>query len=1499
MNEPIYYNLTHAQKRIWYVEKMNPGLVIHNIGGSLRIEGKIDVSKLDKAIQLIIKHNDGLRLRFRERNEEAVQHVDEYQEENIDFVDFTEKEDKLEQFNRWIEGVFTTPFELIDGKLYYFGIYKLSDTEYGVLLNIHHLIADGWSIHLIEKQLCNYYKALEQEQDVTHLYNESYVDYIQTEKTYLNSSRFLKNKQYWNVKFEILPETMITKRIGDPKGIRKSFKLGINESAKIRKFVSKQKQLSLATFFTALKIIYLHKTKSIDDIILGVPVFNRIGQNEKNTVGMFTSSVPLRVTCKPGMSGIDVLTAVNKELRACLVHQQYPYDLLVNDLHVRKAGYDTLFDICVNYYNTKYSNELGDIPVRVEEYYSGYQSYSLQMVVKEWLDNDEIELLIDYRISDYSDIEVERMYNQMMHLANRLIENGEEHIENLSLGHEEHLMSVFDTLNQTKADYPREKTVMDVIEEQILAQPNAMALVFQESFLTYGEMNQRINQLAHHLENKGVFKGDRVAIIATHSYELVIGILATLKVGAAYVPIDPKYPLERIEYMLQDSDAKVLYTNIEIEGLSYNQELIMADDTSIENEDTNYVSKAAPEDIAYIIYTSGSTGKPKGVMIEHRGLMNYIWWAGKAYLKDEKEVFALYSSITFDLTITSIFTPLLSGQLIAIYEDKGEEFILYKVLEDKKATVIKVTPAHLTLIKDQPNHSSSVKRFIVGGENLPVKLAKEAFDSFGGKVEIYNEYGPTETVVGCMIYQYRPEYDLGYSVPIGKPADNVEIYLFDKNLQLVTPGIVGELYIAGDGVARGYLNKEELTKNVFIHLNNERFQNKRMYKTGDLGKMLPDGNIEYIGRADNQVKLRGFRIELGEIESAIRDIDFVKEGIVQVKKDFNGQDAICAYIVSDNDFSEHAIKQQLFKKLPACMVPSYYVNIEQVPLTSNGKVDYKQLPGILVHPVEFISSRNETERQFIQILEGVMGKGNLSMNSNFFQIGGDSIKAIQIVSKLKDIGMTLKVQDIMEKETLEDIALCIDYQYVSSRISQNLEEGKIRNTPIIQWFLEQRMAEPHYFNQSVLLEFKEKVGIENIQVALREIIHHHDTLRVNFDTNTQELYYNNQLLEQEIEIEYFNLNALDHDKPVVIEEKIKEISEKVKGSITLDQGFLIRACVITVNEKTELLLLTGHHLVIDGVSWRIILEDFLTLLTQIQNHQNLELPLKTHSFKEWASILHEYSNLGFPDEVEYWKEILNHPSYLSKDFDKPIGLVEDSVTLSYELDEKITKDLGIKINQYYNMDLNELLISSLALTIHKTSNMEEVVFEVERHGREQINEEIDISRTIGWFTSIYPVHFKVKGNDLITQLKELKEIYRKVPYKGFNFSVLKYINKIFENIHHEPIRFNYLGDFDHVLQSDVCKLSSLHTGSDVSAKNKLTALVDVMAIKLNGKLQINITFSSNTFENETMQSFLDSYINIIKDIYQHCSTSGEIEFTPSDFNEADLSEEDLELLFLN
>ncbi|MCP4151880.1 MAG: amino acid adenylation domain-containing protein, partial [bacterium] len=727
--------------------------------------------------------------------------------------------------------------------------------------------------------------------------------------------------------------------------------------------------------------------------------------------------------------------------------------------------------------------------------------------------------------------------------------------------------------------------------------------------LTYRELNEKSDRLAALLREKGVEADVIVAIMAERSIEMIIGIIGVLKAGGAYLPIAPDYPEARKQFMLADSCTPILLTTSSpAVGIEFNKEILnIKDAITTDNPQPASNIRHPASSLAYVIYTSGSTGKPKGVMIGHGSAVNYICWAIRQYTGEAgSSRFPFYTSISFDLTVTSLFTPLLSGNAVIIYGEKNSGEGLRKIIESNNVNIVKLTPSHLKLLDELELSSTCISQLIVGGEALSATLAGDIYKKFHKTVSIYNEYGPTEATVGCMVYKYISGENTGRDVPIGLPADNVRIYLLDTAGQPVPVGVSGQLYIAGEGLARGYLNRPELTVERFVTVQSSTINNQslitgnRFYRTGDLAKWLPGGNIEFLGRIDHQVKIRGFRIELGEIENLLLSINNIKEAVVVAKKDKESNNYLAAYYVQNDPGTNEqqallSITQLidfLSEKLPGYMIPAYFVPLEKLPLTPNGKIDRNALPEPSVTDgagTRYEAPGTPIEKKLVKVWQKVLGNKSIGIHDSFFHLGGDSIKAIQVAAQLQKYGLRMEIKDLFLQLTISKFAPFIKDKIIEAQ--QGTISGDVKPTPIQQWFFNLDFTSKHHWNQGVMLYKKEGFDENIVPSVLKALVCHHDALRMSYPAppvsegkNPVRQY--NRGLEGELfsfSLKDFRTETSSED----LEKRIGKQADLLQASIGLAAGPLVKTVLFKALQGDHLLLVI-HHLVVDGVSWRIL-----------------------------------------------------------------------------------------------------------------------------------------------------------------------------------------------------------------------------------------------------------------------------------------------------------------------
>ena len=1032
--ERQYYPLTHPQTGIWHMEKLYPAISMGNICATMRFLTDVDYCLLERAVNLVLEKNDALRLRVVEEKGQALQYVADYVPQTLESFDFSGDIDAL---YRWDEGHNTAPFSVTDAPLCYFALIKVSPSDGGVYMKMHHLVADAWSMILCANQIIEYYTKLKAGEAIPPGSRPSFLETVSSELGYKESRRFAKDRQFWLEKFSDWQEaTVLKNRKTGPINTaarRKTLLLPQKLCNKIREHCE-QNKVSEFSLFIAAVAMYVNRVAGREDVTLGTTLLNRSGAIEKETMGMFASiAVPLRLHIMDDMNLDGFLKSISREIMGVLRHQKYPYDLLLSDVRERLGTTESLFDIVVSYQNSKLlkNGDMGDMVTRW--HFCGHQIESLIINLN---DRDQSgRLIVDY---DYlSDLfyatEIEFIHQHIISLLWHALDNPVKPIAKLEMISEAEKKKILHGFNQTQAAFPDHKTVHQIFEEQVVLTPDEPALYCGEETLTYRQLNEKANRLAHTLRREGVGPDKVAGLMVYRSAEMVIGILGILKAGGAYLPIDPLSPPERASFMLSDCDAAVLLVHNETRNLPQSAVRILnLDEAACYAEDGfDPVPLTAPDHLAYIIYTSGSTGNPKGVMLEHRGLVNRINWMQKAYPLDRNSVILQKTPYTFDVSVWEFTWWFFVGAKVCMLKPGGEKdpAAMIEAIRRYRVTTMHFVPSMLGIFLEflegcrEIDGLASLKQVFASGEALHLnqvgKFNRLLYERHG--TELYNLYGPTEASIDVSYFNCSPSVSLK-TVPIGKPIDNIKLYILDRHLTLLPIGIPGELCIGGVGLARGYRNRPELTEAAFVP--NPYAPGERLYRTGDLARWYAQGDIEYLGRLDHQLKIRGFRIELGEIETRLMKYAGIREAIA-VGLEEDGKKVLCAYYTGKSEIPTVKLKRFLGKALPEYMVPSYYVHLQSLPLSANGKVDRRALPAPQVHvsdETDYAPPRNEVDQKLVEVYAKVLKRDWVGIDDSLFDLGGDSLSVIQIYGSLYHMGWKLSTADFYQYPTIRELS---------------------------------------------------------------------------------------------------------------------------------------------------------------------------------------------------------------------------------------------------------------------------------------------------------------------------------------------------------------------------------------------------------------------------------------------------------------------------------------------
>ncbi|MFW0738269.1 amino acid adenylation domain-containing protein [Flavobacterium sp. T12S277] len=1507
-NPDAKYGLSSSQLRLWILSQSEKGNVAYNSVGGYIFEGTLDQNTLNESLKEVVVRHESLRTVFEEDGNGGANQVVKAIEAidfSIEYADLQNTANADEILKEQIAKDAVIPFHLSKGPLFKTKLYQLEPNKWAFIYTIHHIIVDAVSMNIFIGEILELYNSKKQNRaNNLNALRIQYKDYAHWENEQLTGKKYEELKTYWLNEFSgELP--VLTMPVDKKRPILQTFNGGTVEKkidAKLSEAVEKLIRENGATMFMGLTAVIntlLYKFSTQEDIIIGTPVSGREDADLQNQIGYYGNTLAIRMQFKKENTFLELLDYTKKQVLGAYEHQMFPFATLVKELNLKRdPSRNPLFDVQVIYGendNSKKSESLEGLKVWAYEFEEKLATSRFDMVFSFYKEKDNLVLNIQYNTDVFSAKIVEQIAGHVTVIMNSIVNNPEEQIyklEHIAAQQKEALLQI------SKGDflsYDHGKTILDLFKEQLQKKPEAIALAFKNKKLTYKELDEQSNRLANYLlANHTLKKNDFIGLMINNSENVLVCILGILKTGSAYVPIDPEYPKQRIQDIIQDSKLNVLLTQSEyLFDLDFYTGEFFATDIQMDalgTESATLEVQVNPADAAYVIYTSGSTGNAKGVVINHENLMFSTIARLDTY--PDATAFLLLSSISFDSSIAGIFGTIAGGAKL-VFAPKIRVSDIHTIVDlivtEEVSHLLTVPSYYQLLLSELEERTNALKTVIVAGEECTKGLVDlhQSVTTLKN-CKLFNEYGPTECTVWASYYVYEQGQE--FIPSIGKPIANSSVYILNENNELAVDGLIGELHIAGKGLSSGYLNNPELTKEKFI--DNPFEPGTKMYKTGDLGKRFSDGNIEFLGRKDNQIKIRGNRLELGEIENALLNFKGVDGAVVTYS-----EEALVGHILTRTALNLDDLKKHLKEQLPVYAIPVTYTQSGEFPLLPNGKVDKKALLLLAnkesVNATAYIPAGNEIEAALVHVFQQILQKENVSVTADFFALGGDSIKAIQIISKLKQIGFVLTVQDIMQYTVIQELALHV--KLVKEEIDQTAVEGTIPLTPIQKYFFEETSGNKNHFNQSIVLKSVKPLSEEGLTQIFQKLTAHHDALRTVFKEE-------NSHWIQEVKNEGFEFHLQVHSN--VADAEFNAICEQHQSSFHLENGPLFKA-VLLKKEDADYLLLLSHHLVVDGVSWRIILEDLMELYAQYEAGTILELPLKTHSLKYWQEKQLEYANsMTMMEEEVYWSSINEtaqfNTSELPKDFEyQGVNLYKDFETKVFQLDQNTTEKLLTESHKAYKTTINDVLITALSLAIGKNFNIENVAIQLEGHGREDISSDTDVTRTVGWFTTIYPVLIALKKkHDNIHQLIEVKETLHRIPNKGIGFGILKYLKGCDLNIKAD-VSFNYLGDFDlgkSEKEDQLFQFTDIAKGKEIAADTERTGTLDISGILINGQLQLMLSFNPHYFKNETIENLKEAYKTELEHLISGLSEEKETHLTPVDFTYKGLDLSSLEEL---
>jgi amino acid adenylation domain-containing protein/thioester reductase-like protein/non-ribosomal peptide synthase protein (TIGR01720 family) len=1502
--EKEYYPQTSPQKRLFFVDQLeNAGIVYNMQLMDVYCKG-IEKEALEEAARKLIKRHESLRTSFFILEGEAVQKVHDFAEVGADFtVEYYEmSEDEMissrKQGKGYVRGKdihfkdlkeltehFVRPFELTRPPLLRLGLIKIWGNTNILMLDTHHIVSDGISMVVFLNDLWELYDG----EKLSPL-DIQYKDFSQWTHHDKQKQAVKRQEKYWLDVFD--GEIAVLNLPNDnPRPSRLTFNGDMlhfeveKEYTKKLNLMAREQGVTLYMILFAAYNVLLAKLSGQKEIIVGTVTAGRDHADLQNLIGMFVNTLALRSYPEGNKTFKEFLGEVRENILAAFENQDYPFEELVGKVSSRSdVSRNPIFDVIFGLDNEAERTDIYLLEALMVDKSNPFRTRKAKFDISLFgaETGEDLHFNLEYNINLFKRETIERFIKNYKTILTSITVNMCKPLSEIDIIPQDERAMILYMFNDTEAQYPKDKTVHRLYEKQAARGPDNIAVVGhdleagRQVSLSFNELNKRANQLGRSIRDRGLKPDHLAAVMLEPSVQMIVGMLAILKSGGGFLPIDHKIPGDRVKYMLEDSGAQLFLSRLlHAKEIDYNGEIIQVDDARVYSvEPGNLESVNKPDDLAYVIYTSGSTGKPKGVMVEHRSLINLCFWHNEYFSITVFDRATKYAGFGFDASVWEVFPYLIIGAGICIVpeEIKLDVKALNRYFEDNGIT----TSFLPTQICEQffTINNKTLRLLLAGGDKLKSFVKK--------RYQLYNNYGPTENTVVATSFPVR---EFSSNIPIGKPVANNQVYILDRNRNLLPIGVPGELCVGGDSIARGYMNNPRLTYRKFIENPYPPpiplMQSPRLYCTGDLARWLDDGNIEFLGRIDYQVKVRGYRIELGEIENQMMHRENIKDVVVIAREDNSGQKYLCAYLVADTAVDILSLKKKLSTHLPGYMIPAYFVQLERIPLNPNGKIDRGRLPEPeKTGAAEYAAPGNKIEKILAEVWSEVLGLDieKVSIDDNFFEIGGDSIKSILMAGRLRKRLLSINVNDFFSNPTIRQAAPFV--QKIHREIHQGLVEGVVELTPVQKWFFEKEFKEKHHFNHFVWLYTGKRLDKKLVKKVFTKILEHHDALRMVYDIRDNQVVQENRGLKQGT---LFDLRVIDcrEKKDTDFDDYIERISRKIH----LKTGPLVKLGLFRTTSGDHLLVVI-HHLVVDGVSWRILLEDFETGYEQAERGEDIKFPHKTDSFRYWAYRLKQYADSPeLSKELDYWKKMEEtRIEPLPKDHPvaKKKKTFKNREVVSVHLDRKETEKLLEEVDFTYNTETNEILLTALGMAVNEWSGRKKVLIHVGRHKRESI-EDIDTSRTVGWFTGQYPLLLDMKPlpgkpgareEHLAYQIRRVKKTVRQVPNKGIGYGILKYLTspgkkENFTFKLQPEISFNYYGKLA-AGKDELHKRFKVNFGYSYSPKFDMEHAINIFGVVESEGLKLSIFYNKYEYEKSTVKTLAECWKSNLLEIIRHC-----------------------------
>jgi amino acid adenylation domain-containing protein/non-ribosomal peptide synthase protein (TIGR01720 family) len=1493
--------LSFAQQRLWFLSCLGESDEAYRISLALRLEGALNQAALARAFTEIVRRHEILRTRIVADGEGAVQRIDPPPAAILSYEDLSGAPE-AEASNR--AAVFVAaPFDLAAGPLFRARLWRLAPQCHMLAVAVHHIVFDGWSLNVLMHELSARYTA-DAAGHASCLPDLAiqYADYAVWQREWLAGERIERQAAYWREQLAGAPvqSTVPSDRSRPAVATSRGDVVRCAVPSPVARGIRALARHAGATPFVPLLAawgILLGRLSGQDDVVVGVPIANRSRLELEPLLGMFANTLALRLDLSGAPTLGDLLERARATTLAAYDCQDIPFDHVVDAvMPARQMHHHPLFQTVFVLQNAAAARgplELPGLTVAPLSLEGRSAKFDLTLEVTESADGFDAQL--EYNTDLYERSTAEGIVARWGLLLEAMAQPGAalQPLLALPLMEETERDLLIRGWGSNTRPYRRDHTIAAAFAEQAALYPHAIAVTSGDVSLTYRELDERANRLARHLLGFGHIGPDvLVGLALERSLDLVIALLAILKAGAAYMPLNPDDPAERLALMLGDDVPLVVTTRALAQRLpASNARLVLLDaeaEIVARQEGSASANGAGPTNLAYALYTSGSTGEPKGVLVEQRSVLRLVDNAGFAALGPDCVVLLL-APLSFDASTFEIWGPLLTGGRLVVMEAGTPTLAAIGATIRRHGVNTLWLTAGLfhAMVEERLEDLAPLRQLLAGGDILsPVHVARVL--AAHPHVTLINGYGPTETTTFAVCHRMRAGEPLTGGVPIGRPIGNTHVYVRDRHGELVPPNVAGELFIGGDGVARSYRKRPAFSAERFVP--DPWRPGERLYRTGDLVRWRRDGVLEFLGRQDNQIKIRGFRVEPGEVEAAISTHPDVAGAAVVVHTDTRGARHLAACVVrrTGSELKTADMSAWLKGRLPAYMLPQLWQLVPELPLTANGKLDRTKLPAPVMPtaPDTDAAPRTATERVLAEIWAKLLGRSAVGRHDNFFELGGDSILSLQIVARCRNAGLTLLPRQVFEHQTVAELAPHVAADDGAAQEAEQLPlTGPVAVSPIQKWFYALRLREPHHFNQSVMLNLAPEVDPEVLRRALSALIHHHDMLRlrVSHAHGTAPLQW---IAPPGDDVP---LSIVDATELAGDAEATSSLLERAQASLDLQRGPILRALFLPqLSGRGARLLLIIHHLAVDGVSWRILLEDLETACEAVLSGRTVALPRKTLAFQRWTEKLMAYADSEAAGrDLRYWQMMSENEDFEDVSAQaRALNLVGTAHKVQRVLGAAFTRDLLQTSSRAYNTRVDDMLLAALALSYTRLSGNKRLRIDLEGHGRGSFDASLDLSRSVGWFTCLYPVDLILEGDGLKDAIIGIKEQLRRVPGNGLGYAIGSWLKPSLQLglPGGSDIAFNYLGQFDQMLTgTPLIRVAEESSGPHQGAGNRRSHLIEILSLVFDGSLRMEWHYHPACHSLEQIETWADLYIDALTELVAHCTDAGAGGYTPADF----------------